>query len=60
MIPSKQLILAGSICLLFIAFVMDSTVAKPMDLFGKGSNEGSSIAPILAAGLVVSLLQHYG
>ena len=59
MVAVKQLLVAACMCIAFICFGMDSASAHPMGMFG-GGHHGSDIAPLLAAGIIVSMLQHHG
>lgn len=57
MVVIKQLVIAVFLCLFFLSSFTDNSDAMPMGGHGHGGHGG--IAEILAAGLILSLLQHH-
>lgn len=58
MVATKHMLIVLIICALLIISGMETTEAAPFGCFSKKRGD-SGIGPLLAAGIVVSLLQHH-
>lgn len=60
MVAIKQVIFAAFIVCLLMLSEMEVTNAMPGMMFGKGHHGDNGIGQLLAAGLVISMLQQHG
>lgn len=58
MVATSQILLVLGFCLVMIFSMMESTDAAPFGGFGGGHHGHGDLGTILAAGLVLSLLQN--